>query len=293
MGERRKGGEKDKQREFSIYISNLPEELDIHGLKGIFQKAGRISDVYIPQKRTRRFKLRFGFVSFWRKEDAIMGMNMFNNTTITGNRVAVDMAKFQKGEKSWRRQKVLRAPKQRSKQNWKWEEKRCEGKERGSPVQTNQTTHTWQKTMIGEVNTDFEEWLKRSLVCTTEEPKDLATLTSAIIHGGYGRCTKICALSCFKYILTYPTEEAMKEALNNQEELKLWFYDIQRWSRCDSCETRKEWLEVFGVPPRGWCWENYNRISGLWGKLITLGKSIARTESFKSMKMLIATDVFT
>ena len=148
--------------------------------------------------------------------------------------------------------------------------------------------------MIGEVNADFKEWLKRSLVCTTKEPKDLATLTSAIIHG-YGRCTKICALSCFKYILTYPIEEAMKEAqaLNNQEELKLWFYDFQRWSRYDSCETRKVWLEVFGVPPRGWSWENYNGTSGLWGKLITLGKSIAHTKSFESMKMLIATNVFT
>jgi len=74
--------------------------------------------------------------------------------------------------------------------------------------------------MTGEVSTDFEEWLKRILVCTLEEPKDLATLTSAIING-YGQCSKIYALSSFKYILTYPTETAMEEAHSNHEELKL------------------------------------------------------------------------
>jgi len=76
--------------------------LDIHGLKGIFQKAGKVSDVYIPHKRTRRFKLRFGFVRFWRTEDAVKSINMFNNATIRGRRLTVVIAKFQKGEKRWR-----------------------------------------------------------------------------------------------------------------------------------------------------------------------------------------------
>ena len=52
------------------------------------------------------------------------------------------------------------------------------------------------------------------------------------------------------------------------------------------------WLEIFRVPPRGWCWENFERISNLWGRLISLGKSICRTDSFESMKMLIVTNSF-
>jgi len=73
-------------------------------------------------------------------------------------------------------------------------------------------------------------------------------LSSAIISG-YGQCIKICALSGFKFILTFHSREVMEEALRNHEELDLWFYDIKRWDRYDICESRKVWLEVFGVPP--------------------------------------------
>ena len=37
---------------------------------------------------------------------------------------------------------------------------------------------------------------------------------------------------------------------------------------------------------------NLNRISGLWGRLISLGKSIAQTDTFKSMKVLITAYYF-
>ena len=119
-----------------------------------------------------------------------------------------------------------------------------------SVVRFSQETQNFRQTLVGVVNTEFEEWLTRSLVCTTDEPKDLATLSSAIIHG-YGQCSKICALSSFKFILTFPSEAHMEAALNNHEELDLWFSDIKKRSCYDSCEMPKVWLEVFGVPPRG------------------------------------------
>jgi len=84
----------------------------------------------------------------------------------------------------------------------------------------------------------------------------------------------------------------MQEALRNHEELDLWFKDITKWSKYEACESRKVWVEVFGVPPRGWCWENFKRISEVWGRLISLGKPISRMDSFESMKMLIVTNIF-
>ena len=50
--------------------------------------------------------------------------------------------------------------------------------------------------------------------------------------------------------------------------------------------------EIFGVPPHGWKWENFQQISEFWGRLVCLGKSIARTYSFVSMKFLIDIDIF-
>ena len=50
-------------------------------------------------------------------------------------------------------------------------------------------------------------------------------------------------------------------------------------------------MEVIGVPPHGWLWENFKSIAELWGYLICLGKPIMRTDSFDSMKLLIETDI--
>ena len=44
--------------------------------------------------------------------------------------------------------------------------------------------------LLGELNDEFAEWLRRSLVCTTEEPRDHSTLASAIIDG-LGQCCKV------------------------------------------------------------------------------------------------------
>ena len=105
-------------------------------------------------------------------------------------------------------------------QNWQWRVKQHEQEGVDNQHRLTQGTQSWKKMLKGEVNSEFEEWLKRSLVCTSEEPKDLATLSSAIINE-YGQCSKICALSNYKFILTYPTEPLMEEALEHHEELDL------------------------------------------------------------------------
>ena len=146
------------------------------------------------------------------------------------------------------------------------------------------------RSVQGQVNEEFLTWLSRSIVCKSEEPRDLGSLSSAIING-YGQCTKICALSGFKFILSFQTKEEMEVALQKHEELDLWFTEITAWDKYVCCGSRKVWLEVIGVPPHGWKWETFKEIADLWGYLICLGKSIARTDTFDSMRMLVETDI--
>ena len=53
------------RKEFSVFISNLPDKLDKYGLKGIFIKAGKVSDVYIPKGKSVRSRRRYCFGRFW------------------------------------------------------------------------------------------------------------------------------------------------------------------------------------------------------------------------------------
>ena len=46
------------------------------------------------------------------------------------------------------------------------------------------------------------------------------------------------------------------------------------------------------MPRHGWLWENFKKIAELRRRLICLGKPITRTDTFESMRILIATDHF-
>ncbi|KAJ8422528.1 hypothetical protein Cgig2_011661 [Carnegiea gigantea] len=113
----------------------------------------------------------------------------------------------------------------------------------------------------GKVDSDFMDWLTRSLVCTSEEPRDLGALASALI-GAFRKCTKICSLSSFKFIPTFPTHDRMEEVLSNHKELYLWFVSVKKWDKYDYCETRRVRIEIFRVPPpHGWTWDNFKKVT--------------------------------
>ena len=83
----------------------------------------------------------------------------------------------------------------------------------------------------------------------------------------------------------------MQDALSKQDELNLWFVDITRWLVYDTCDMRRAWLDIYGVPPHGWMWENFKTIAEIWGTFICLGRSTSIPDSFEVLKVLIATDI--
>lgn len=294
---RERGSEREGRHEYSVFVSNLPWNLDRYGLRGIFQRAGRVSDSFIPFKGPHWNGRRFGFVRFWKESDAINSINLFNKVRIRGMVIYVSMArpkrrilgrdKLHRSASGFKKKESAAAKKAKV-----WMKKADNfQKDKVTTVRVSQESQPYKLGLKGEINHDFEEWLSRSLVCTTDVPRDLATLASAIVDG-YGQCSKICAISSFKFLLTFSTVELMEEVLLKHEELKTWFVDIRRWSTGDFCETRKVWIEVYGVPPHGWNWENFKSIAEIWGQFISLGKSILHTESFEAMRVLIETNSF-
>jgi len=277
------------QRGVSVYVANLPATLDKFGLKGIFSKAGRVVDTYIPRKTTTGGRSYYGFVHYGSFNVARRSIQLFNNKSVRGCKLVVCMARSQKPQSKYR---VRDQPTDhqggaigRRQEADKSKSMRKEWRPRKRQQET-ESLHTIE----GQLNEDFLAWLPKSLVCTSPGTRDAAALESAILNG-YGQCQRIYTLSGFKFILTYQSEEERDEALRNHKELDQWFSEIKVWDRYDTCTTRTVWLEVIGVPPHGWTWENFKKIADLWGDLICLGKPIFRTQAFDNIKILIETDI--
>ena len=69
----------------SVFVNNLPLQMDSHRLRGVFARAGRISDIHIPLKTGRKSNMRYGFIRFWQKEDAVRSTVLFNSHLVRVN----------------------------------------------------------------------------------------------------------------------------------------------------------------------------------------------------------------
>ena len=93
MMRERERGVRERKKEFSVFVFNLPRLLDKYGLYGIFQKAGRVCDTYIPIQSVRKAKRRYGFVTFTSAEDARRCIKLFHGATVRGSKLIVTKAK--------------------------------------------------------------------------------------------------------------------------------------------------------------------------------------------------------
>ena len=260
VGERERRG-RHRKEELSVFVLNLPRLLDKYGLFGIFQRAGQVYDTYIPRQHNRKDGRKYGFVRFRHEEDVRRCIKLFHGALVRGNRLIVTKAK----PKRSMQQKSQKHHKQgQSRQRWVWRLKERKASQNGREAMSKTVKENLELSITGELNEINEEWLSRSLVGRVEEPRDLASLSSAV-QCDYDPDVRIGALSSFQYLITFPSEDRMKEAYDQKEALSQWFYDVKKWGVEDSCEARRVWLNIVGVPPQGWLWENFKKIAEVSG----------------------------
>ena len=113
-----------------------------------------------------------------------------------------------------------------------WREKVSQANE----VKFNHMEQALTTTVKGDTNAEFMGWLTRSVICESEEPRALEVLSKALVKD---ECSKIYALSKFKFILTYHTVEQMEESFKNREKLDKGFQEVKKWDVYEVCDARR------------------------------------------------------
>ena len=73
-----KSSSMNKSDEFTVRVSNLPEEATDADLQELFKPFGRVSRVFLAKDKTKNVSRGFAFVTFMNKDDAqraIWGVN--------------------------------------------------------------------------------------------------------------------------------------------------------------------------------------------------------------------------
>lgn len=182
---------------------------------------------------------------------------MFNSQFLIGKKIKANWAKFRKyipyGKRNYnnfngRQDSGRKFQQLRPQTKWVW--KREQTIDPHMIVQMSQE-HSPQKKELklvkGAVSEEKLNWLRRSLICEFEVPRDLGMIETAL-HSELPIYTKIYDLGQYKFILTFQNEEEMEEVFQNHRELDQWFSSVRKWNTSAVCETRRTWIEVLDPP---------------------------------------------
>ncbi|KAH7854721.1 hypothetical protein Vadar_017130 [Vaccinium darrowii] len=78
----------------SVYVDNLPYEMDLVWLNQLFRGYGEVVDVFIPKKRSSKFNTKFGFVRFNSKDEALRAVQDLHGTRIRDLDIQVNLARY-------------------------------------------------------------------------------------------------------------------------------------------------------------------------------------------------------
>ena len=125
---------RERRREFSVFVLNLPRLLDRYGMYGIFQKAGRVCDTYIPRQNDRKTTKRYGFVRFRCGEDASRCIKIFHGATVRGSKLIVTEAKPKRhNQRVFQRKLEIqnKLESMKTRKRWEWRPKEGDATQRG------------------------------------------------------------------------------------------------------------------------------------------------------------------
>jgi len=102
MSDRRGGGGRgggggpppDTSRMISLKVDGLSHRTCAEDLEGLFDKYGRIGDVYIPKDYRTKESRGFGFVRFYNKNDAEDAIDALDGRKYDGRELSVQYARY-------------------------------------------------------------------------------------------------------------------------------------------------------------------------------------------------------
>ncbi|KAL4287198.1 hypothetical protein AHAS_Ahas19G0162200 [Arachis hypogaea] len=259
---------------FSIFVDNLPQDISKKELFQLFNWTGRINDIYLSRKQKGDNIYIFAFI-YTTKGGALKAIKEMNRMKLRGKVVFVGEAKYRrisstKDTKSPQRgkddrNKLGRQPKREEASDVQLNtlEVRKEKKEQDPNVKGG--TKKKIEVTVAKENLD---WLQRSLIGGMTKAIDFCSLKD-MIEINMPQVIQVRELGAYKALLTFDSMLSAEETYTfKMNSLLQIFHSVWRWEEAERSETRRVWLECFGVPLHVWSANTFKMIGGQWGKVV-------------------------
>ncbi|KAH7847677.1 hypothetical protein Vadar_028828 [Vaccinium darrowii] len=233
-----------KKNVFTVFVDNLPKEMDKIWLHQIFRSYGQVDDIYIPVKRSARFNTKFGFIRFLNSDEALKAVNDLDGIIIRDFKLQVNLAKYTGNSRTFPGTcKSAYTSVQKTFSN----DTVCIGKDFrsctdrnmlahkiGSPSFADVVANRFQNnpdSLIVQATEEGKDWLDRSAVGWLPSLRSVESLMDAFIAEGIYNI-QLRDMGGKLVLLTFASVEDMTSMLEEAGLcwLRNWFEDVKRWS---------------------------------------------------------------
>ncbi|CAO2817424.1 unnamed protein product [Amaranthus hypochondriacus] len=283
----------------SLFIEGIPNKTSIVDLRRIFERHGKVMDIYISGKKRMNSVTSFGFVRYGSLEEATNVMEKLNGIKLHGSILKVNLAKFRKGgvpvhsnKQQTRVERVashgVKYPAHRD--HRKYEEVVIGNTKNPSPPTekaSRKETNSFKLRLIE--NEILKERMKVAAIIEVEKESDMEPAVETI-KGMNIYAVDLSHLSPFKFVVFFEDESKLLEALKETSPLAMAFPNVRRWTEKEKFLERCVWLECRGLDPRCWSYGNLKMIGRSWGTVLEIENVFNGMNSITAARMLIKTD---
>lgn len=297
----------------TFFFTHFPENFDARSMWGVFQKWGKVVDLFIPNRRNKE-GWRFGFVKMAGVQDPANMARRIDQLYIGSMKLYVNIPRFQK-EGSWERrenadrefqrknsydrriQALNFAPRKEMRQV-KVEKKVTENREKGTSYkqallnyqgaggERNEKENYQDQSEVGKAEDlalegIIEPWMERSIVGKLRSPELIQAAYDCFVMAGL-HSVRVRYMGGLSVLLTGEDGlELMDVIKDSGEGWKEVFEDLSYWNSSLVVDCRIPWIRCEGLPLQFWNKENFEKVVKPAGILIEIDEE---TSSFSCLR---------
>ncbi|XP_028124045.1 uncharacterized protein LOC114321098 [Camellia sinensis] len=288
----------------TIFIANIPEQMQVYSLKGIFQRFGSVVHASIPNRRTKRFNSRFGFIRYERPASAEEAIRKLNRAWYGDYHLIVKPARFerppypehfqadQKMRSNFHEARYSNTLNLPSVHNLNKPSYADIVKSNALASDQANKVHASEPSIKVHATEADIEWLHRSVVVKASLPTADQSILSSL-SPEEAKNIQVRAMGGKSYVLTFDSQEAMRNRIHkNKDWFTSRFEDAQEWSlwKLSNLSSRTVWINCYGVPLNLWNLNTFKSIGRVWGEVIMVDDSTLKQLSFECGRVLIITN---
>ncbi|KAL4366113.1 hypothetical protein AHAS_Ahas07G0173600 [Arachis hypogaea] len=238
------------------------------------------------------------FVRYTTKGGALKAVAEMNHQRLRGEILFVEEAKYRRMSGTIIKSNTRAVGNRRQTATWQPRRKAAES---GSEAPENEERKRERdKDLYGKdrtkkvkvaVATENLEWLQRSIVGGTTKAINFESLKEMIAKN-VPNVVQVREMGAYKALLTFDSVRNADDAYTfNMNRLLQLFHRVWRWEESEHSETRRVWLECFGVPLHAWSVNTFRTIGGQWGEVVACDRETEMCSSFTVGRVQIDTYV--